>query len=75
MKPWSTMGDLLADIQTSYAKLTAGEIQPDQAHAEARMLGTAAKVLGVRLEHARLTGRLEQSSAELPDVVIARRRP
>ena len=71
MTTWSTMGELLADVQSSYRRLVAGETPTDQAHAEARILATAAKVLGVRLEHARLTGRLEQNSASLPDVTIS----
>ena len=68
---WKTLGELLEEVQGAQRRLVAGEMPVDQAHAEARLLGTAAKLLGVRLEHARLTGRLEQGSDVLPDVRLA----
>jgi len=68
---WATLGELLEEIQCAQRRLVAGEMPVDQAHAEARLLGTAAKILGVRLEHARLTGRLEQGSDALPDVRLS----
>lgn len=70
MTTWTTLGELLEAVQGAQRRLVAGETPTDQAHAEARLLGTAAKILGVRLEHARLTGRLEQGSDALPDVRI-----
>lgn len=68
MKPWKTTADLLADVQDARRRLLAGKATVEQAHAEARLLGTAAKVLGLRLDHARLTGRLIADSDLLPDV-------
>jgi len=70
MTPWTHTSDLLAAVQDARARLVAGETPVDSAHAEARLLGVGAKVLALRLDHARLTGRLEQGSDVLPDVRI-----
>ena len=64
---WNTTSDLLASIQNATERLTTGKTPVDEAHAEARLLGVAAKTIGLRLDHARITGRLQQGSDLLPD--------
>jgi hypothetical protein len=63
---WMSSRDLLQSVHDAHERLRKGETPVDQAHAEARILGTAAKVMGIQLDHARITGRLEQGSDELP---------
>lgn len=63
---WNTSKDLLQAIHDAHARLRDGKTPVDEAHAEARILSTAAKTIGIQLEHARLTGRLDQGSDELP---------
>lgn len=71
---WKRSGDLLASIHDAYDRVRKGETPVDQAHAEARILGTASRVLMVQLEHARLTGRLTQGSDELPDFGVGKKK-
>ena len=68
---WTSSKDVLAAIQRSLAALENGEIKVDQAHAAARLLGGAVRVLDVSLEHARLTGRLTQGSDVMPQFRLA----
>jgi len=66
MMSWKSSTDVLAAIHQTREDLRAGTIQTDQAHAEARLLGGAVRLLDTSLEHARLTGRLVQGSPSLP---------
>ena len=68
---WKSSTDLLATIRDAHDRLVAGTTPVDQAHAEARILGTAAKVIALQLDHARMTGRLTQGDATLPAFEIA----
>ena len=63
---WKTSQELLATIHDAHERLKAKETDAISAHAEARLLGAATKVLAISLEHARLTGRLVEKCAELP---------
>jgi len=72
---WGTTGALLADVHDAIRRLRAGESSVDQAHAEARLLGTAQRVVLVELEHARLSGRIEQGSDVLPGVRLGEQTP
>ena len=63
---WTSSTDLLKSIHEAHSRLCSGDIAVDAAHAEARILSTAAKVMLIQLEHAKTTGRLEQGSDELP---------
>lgn len=63
---WDTSRDLLEEIHNAHKRLKNKETDAVSAHAEARLLGAATRVLAVSLEHARLTGRLIEGSAELP---------
>jgi|GEM_PF-4560202 len=65
---WKTISDMMAEIHAAHARLVGGDVDVDQAHAEARLLGVACKTVDLRLHHARLTGRLEQGADSLPDV-------
>lgn len=63
---WKSSNDVLSAIQAAHDSLRAGEIQVDEAHATARLLGCAVRLMDTQLEHARLTGRLQQGSEVLP---------
>ena len=65
---WKNTDELLESIQQSTKRLVGGETPVDEAHAEARLLGVAAKIMALRLDHARMTGRLKQGSSLLPDM-------
>lgn len=67
---WNTSTDLLTEIQEAHRRLVAGESDADRAHAEARLLSAGVKMLGVQLEHAKITERLKQGSNLLPAFVI-----
>jgi hypothetical protein len=67
---WKTTEDLLNSIKDATDRLVGGETPVDEAHAEARLLGVASKVIALRLDHARLTGRLEQGLDRLPDIKL-----
>lgn len=67
---WANSSDLLATIHEAHQRLKNNETEAMTAHAEARLLGAATKVLAISLEHARLTGRLEKGVATLPIMTI-----
>ena len=66
MADWTSSKDVLAAIQRSLSALEGGTIKVDEAHAAARLLGGAVRLMDTTLEHARLTGRLEQGSDVMP---------
>lgn len=63
---WKSSNDVLAAIQRSHDDLRSGKMPVDEAHASARLLGGAVRLLDTALDHARLTGRLRQSEDILP---------
>lgn len=63
---WTSSHDLLKTIHEAHGRLKSKETDAITAHAEARLLGAATRVLAISLEHARLTGRLIEGSASLP---------
>ena len=63
---WNNSTDLMAAIEIAHKKLISGEADAKMAHAEARLFGSAVKLLNISLEHAKLTGRLTQGSTALP---------
>ena len=63
---WTTSNELLHEVQQAYQRLASGESDAVKAHAEARLLGVAAKVIGIQLDHARLTQRLVEGSDVIP---------
>lgn len=65
---WANTQELLESIRSATDRLVGGEASVEEAHAEARLLGVASKILAIRLDHARLTGRLTQGDPSLPDV-------
>lgn len=67
---WNSSHDLLATIHDAHTRLKSKETDAITAHAEARLLGAATRVLAISLEHARLTGRLAEGSAELPIMTL-----
>ena len=74
MSDWRSSRDVLTAIQRAHDALRSGELPVDQAHAAARLLGGAVRLMDTALEHARLTGRLEQGSDALPEFRLAGRR-
>lgn len=68
---WTTSLDLLDSIHDAHNRLKEKEVDAIQAHAEARLLGAATRILSVSLEHARLTNRLKKGSSELPPMTIS----
>ncbi len=73
MSDWKSSQDVLAAIQRAHDALRAGELPVGEAHAAARLLGGAVRLLDTALEHARLTGRLEQGSDVLPEFRLGAR--
>lgn len=71
MSEWRSSKDVLVAIQRAHDALRSGELPVDQAHAAARLLGGAVRLMDTALEHARLTGRLEQGSDALPEFRLA----
>jgi hypothetical protein len=67
---WNSSRDLLKTIHEAHSRLKNKETDALTAHAEARLLGAATRVLAVSLEHARLTNRLVEGSATLPAMAI-----
>jgi hypothetical protein len=67
---WQTSRELLEEIQEAHKRLVTGDIDAVKAHAEARLLGAAAKVLNIQLDHAKATQRLIEGSDVLPDFKI-----
>lgn len=63
---WKNSNDLLAAIHDAHQRLKSKETDAISAHAEARLLSSATRVMAISLEHARLTSRLREGSAELP---------
>jgi hypothetical protein len=63
---WNSSHDLLSTIHEAHGRLKSKETDAITAHAEARLLGAATRVLAISLEHARLTNRLVEGSALLP---------
>lgn len=68
MDHWETTTDLLDEIKGAHQRLVNGEVDVDQAHAEARQLGVAAKILDLQIHHARLTNRLQPGDDTLPPI-------
>lgn len=67
MSDWKSSQDVLAAIQRAHDALRDGSLGVNEAHAAARLLGGAVRLMDTALEHARLTGRLEQGSDLLPE--------
>lgn len=67
---WANSTELLETIHDAHTRLKTGVTDAISAHAEARILGAATRILAITLEHARLTGRLEQGSTLLPLMTI-----
>lgn len=63
---WSNSLDLLKTIHDAHERLKSKETDAITAHAEARLLGSATRLMSVSLEHARLTNRLKDGSSVLP---------
>jgi hypothetical protein len=67
---WNSSMDLLETIHAAHGRLVRKETDAITAHAEARLLGAATRILAVSLEHARLTNRLLEGSASLPGLTL-----
>jgi hypothetical protein len=65
-----TMSDLANLIKDTFDRLRSGESSVEQAQAEIRALNSMQSGMAIRLEHARLTGRLIQGSDVLPDMKL-----
>lgn len=63
---WNNSDDLMNAIETAHRKLQSGEANHQSVHAEARLFAGAVKLLALKLDHARLTGRLKEGSPALP---------
>ena len=68
---WNSSQDLLASIHEAHTRLKLKETDATSAHAEARLLGAATRVLAITLEHARLTNRLTEGSCALPGMTFS----
>lgn len=63
---WNNSEQLMAAMESAHEKLVTGDTDPKITSAEARLFGSAVKLLNISLEHAKLTGRLTQGSGDLP---------
>lgn len=63
---WKNSTDLLKSIEQAHSRLNDEEITVDHANAEARLLGTAVRLMGVKMDHAKNTNRLTEGSDALP---------
>jgi len=70
MASWKTASDLMDAVHESHKRLIEGKTDVSQAHAEARQLSVAAKIIDIQITHARLTNRLETGSSSLPPLKI-----
>lgn len=68
---WRTSHELLDTIHEAHGRLKRGDTDAATAHAEARLLGAATRVLAINLDHARLTNRLREGSALLPTMELS----
>lgn len=67
---WSSSQELLETIHDAHERLRNNQTDALTAHAEARLLGAATRVMAISLEHARLTNRLKEGDATLPVMMI-----
>lgn len=67
---WSSSQELLEAIHDAHDRLRTNQTDAMTAHAEARLLGSATKVMAITLEHARLTNRLKEGDSMLPVTLI-----
>lgn len=72
---WKSSLELLATIHDAHERLKSKETDATTAHAEARLLTAATRVMAVSLEHARLTGRLVEGSEMLPPMGLGTGKP
>lgn len=63
---WNSSSDLLEAIHDAHHRVKTKETEVEAAHAEARLLASATRLLDITLEHARLTGRLKEGDAVMP---------
>jgi hypothetical protein len=69
---WNSSMELLGTIHDAHRRLQTKETDALTAHAEARLLNAAAKVMSISLDHARLTNRLTDGSAVLPAMLLGK---
>lgn len=69
---WNSSVELLETIHDAHRRLKEKETDAISAHAEARLLNSAAKVMAISLDHARLTNRLKEGSAILPAMLLGK---
>lgn len=67
---WNSSSDLLSTIHDAHQRLITKETDAISAHAEARLLNSATRLLAISLENARLTGSLAEGSRILPSLDI-----
>lgn len=67
---WSNSQELLETIHDAHERLRNNQTDALTAHAEARLLGAATRVMAISLEHARLTNRLKEGDVTLPVMMI-----
>lgn len=70
MSKWKTQWDIAKAAEDVADRLKAGKVSVEQAQFELRALNAANQSFALRLEHARLTGRLQQGSDVLPDTQL-----
>ena len=69
---WHSSMELLNTIHDAHRRLQTKETDALTAHAEARLLNAAAKVMSISLDHARLTNRLTDGSPILPAMLLGK---
>lgn len=67
---WGSSGDLLREIHEAQQRIKMRETDAGSAHAEARLIGAAIKLLDLSMEYSRLTMRLREDCTSLPDIPL-----
>ncbi len=67
-KNMDSVYDLEQAAKDVFKKLSSGDTSVDLGQAQLRALNSMAHYIGIRVEHARLSGRIAQGSDVLPDL-------
>ncbi len=72
VEAWKNDRELLGDVRYSLERLRSGDIDADQAHAEARLFGEANKTIGMTLEYAKMTKRIKDGDDAIPGYLLGK---
>ena len=70
MSKFTTVGDLMDQIQEATAMVANGDMEVDRAAVAARNYGTLTRLISIRIEQAKLTERMTKGSSVIPDAKL-----